>query len=443
MSTISIVTENTEKIAHDRTTIIMYFLEKSSIHKTFYYTITVLSSIALAIYTISLSWIVLTTTNKASSVGLFYMIASASSLLLTPFFSPLLTKTSHIKNIILISALVRSIALTMPLIFLELKINSAQRGNLLFTVAILFGPANSLFSSAIDALMLRNIENTNRALITKRTGLIRMVALAAGASLGGLVISLSKNGAEITAIISAALGLISGIICLTSNEANNKHPSIPFKKDDFIKKLLEGFLIIKRNHNLAYSSIILTLCFSVSQMSNSLLSPIIISQNKSAAYFGFISGSWYAGAVFTAALINIKSFSKKSISKEFFVLLLLGFFCILFSLLTSKLIQTITFTLMGGTFAYLRVLSTSNIALYTPNDKIGQVQIANSNIISFFSIIIYIIPTILQKMLPTSIFFAWGLIIMAVSLFFLKKILFNSSNEIKFELNKISPHNTD
>ena len=95
----------------------------------YYYSVNALSWSAVGLYTVSLSWLVLASTHRASSVGFFYLLASASSLLISPFLGPLLGKSRYTTLLILASATVRSAGLTIPLL---LEVLNTGIGNTFF-----------------------------------------------------------------------------------------------------------------------------------------------------------------------------------------------------------------------------------------------------------------------------------------------------------------------
>ena len=156
--------------------------------------------------------------------------------------------------------------------------------------------------------------------------------------------------------------------------------------------------------------------FSVSQMSNALLAPIITAQQKSSSDFGLISSAWAVGAIASAVLVNASSAKSSTGGNRFAVLLFLGVLSILFALTKSTITQTAVFAGMGAVFSYLRIMAASDIALHTPNEKIGQVQVTLSNFISLTALIVYAIPTLLESLPPTLTFSIWGTGIVVVSL---------------------------
>lgn len=378
----------------------------------YYYAVNALSWSALGIYTVSLSWLVLSTTHKASSVGFFYLLASASSLLISPFLGPLLGKSKYTIFLILASATVRSVALTIPLIMAAL--NAGATNSLVFMVAILFGPSNSVFSAASEGMMLRSWPPDHRSAIARRVGLIRQIALAIGFSSAGFLVA--EFGSQITSAIGAFLGMASALICLRFGNKNLEvTPNATSYKRSYLLRLTDGVAIIGSTPMLLLPCVVATLGFSVSQMSNALLAPIVTSQQKSANEFGFITSAWAFGAITAALLMNISSVKPNKVVNWLLPLLLLGVLSIVFSHTQSTTAQIGLFTGMGAIFSYLRISSGTQIALHTPSEAIAKVQLTLSNLISLTALFIYTIPWLLKSLAPNLIFSIWGITIIIAS----------------------------
>lgn len=380
-----------------------------------YYSVNALSWAVLGIYTVSLSWLVLATTKSTASVGLFYLTASLSSLAITPFLGPFLEKATHIRSIIAMSAAARSVALMIPSMLIVFELPAVHVVSLVFLVAILFGPSNSVFGPATDGLMLRCWSGSDRAKIAKRASLIRQIALATG--FGGAGIAVAAVGAEITSAIAAVLGIVSAAVCLSSSYQTQ---AVSAHKDQrmpgFYVRLTEGLRLIRVSPMLLIPCVVTGLGFSISQMSNALLAPIIAGQHKSASDFGLITSAWACGAIAAAILVNASSVKSIAGINRFFVLLSLGLLSILFAATSSTFTQIAVFACMGAVFSYLRVTAASDIALHTPNEKIGQVQVALSNFVSLIALVVYLIPTLLDRLPPAVTFSIWGGGIVIVSL---------------------------
>lgn len=340
------------------------------------------------------------------------MLASASSLTISPFLSPLLGESNHTRSIILTSALVRSVALTIPLILETFNIGNADV--LVFFVAILFGPSNSIFGAASEGLMLRSWSADDRSVIARRAGLIRQIALAGGFASAGFLVT--NFGSQNTSAIASVLGMMSALIGLRFFDKNVKlikHSILC--KQPYLPKLTEGITIIGSTPMLLLPCVVAILGFSASQMSNALLSPIVTAQKKAASDFGLITSAWAVGAITAALLINMISLKPNKVVHWFFSLLLLGIFCIFFSYMQSTIAQIFLFTAMGAIFSYLRITSGMQIALYTPSERIEKVQLTLSNLISLTAVIIYTIPWLLKNLAPTLIFAIWGITIIIAS----------------------------
>lgn len=264
----------------------------------YYYSVNALSWSAVGLYTVSLSWLVLASTHRASSVGFFHLLANASSLLISPFLGPLLGKSRCTTLLILASATVRSAGLTIPLL---LEVLNAGTGNsLVFLVAILFGPSNSVFGAASEGMMLRKWPPIQRSSIARRVGLIRQIALSIGFSSAGFLVA--EFGSQVTSAVAAFAGMTSALICLRFEDKKLKFTqnSAPYKRS-YLLQLTEGIKIIGAIPMLLLPCVVATLGFSVSQMSNALLAPMVTAQQKSAEEFGLITGAWAVGNNISAA----------------------------------------------------------------------------------------------------------------------------------------------
>lgn len=406
---------------------------KPSFNVFSYYSVNALSWAVLGLYTVSLSWIILATTQSTGSVGLFYLTASLSSLIITPFIGPFLEDAAHIRSIIVMSAAARSMALMIPLMLIVLEFPPIHVISFVFLVAVLFGPSNSVFGAATDGLMLRCYSGSDRAKIAKRVSLIRQIALATGFGCAGITIA--AVGAEITAAIAAVLGVVSAAVCLSpSCQAQTILDHRDYRMPGFHVRLTEGLRLIRVSPMLLVPCVVTGLGFSISQMSNALLAPIVTGQHKSASDFGLITSAWACGAIAATILVNVSSVKAISGINRFFVLLSLGLLSILFATLSSTFAQVAVFACMGAVFSYLRITAAFDIALHTPNEKIGQVQVALSNFVSLIAIVVYLIPTLLHRLPPAATFSIWGggIVIVSLGVLIFKKIsTARSSNHIE------------
>lgn len=377
-----------------------------------YYVVNAFSWGAVGLYTVSLSWLVLATTNKASSVGFFYLLASASSLLVSPFLGPLLGKSKHATLLMFGSATVRSVALTIPLALAALNVGTAT--SLVFLVAILFGPSNSVFAAVSEGMMLRCWAPDERSAIARRVGLIRQIALAMGFSGAGFLVA--EWGSQITSAIAALAGMVSALICLCfGNKSPDAAADTTTYERSYFSRLTDGIAIIGSSPMLLLPCVVATLGFSVSQMSNALLAPIVTFQQKSANEFGLITSSWAVGAITAALLMNMSPAKYNKVLHWFLPLLLLGVLSIVFSHTQSTMAQIGLFTGMGALFSYLRISSGAQIALHTSSEAIAQVQLTLSNWISLTALFIYSIPWLLKSLAPALIFSIWGITIIIAS----------------------------
>jgi MFS family permease len=388
---------------------------QDQLHRSKYYLTNALNWCVLGIYTVSFSWLVLFKTNDPASVGLFYLLASLSSLAITPFIGPFLEKISHLRTVIFTTVLIRSFALMLPFIFTLSTSIDNYGATLVFLAAIFFGFSNTLFGSATDALMLRWWSGDDRANIAKRTGLVRQVGLASG--FGGAGMSISLIGTENTLVIATVLSLLSASICLSSNVNEFITSSTEkIETQSYFSKLANGLVFIQTTPAIFLPCIITALGFSVSQISNALLAPIISSQLKNSLDFGYISSAWAFGAIASAILINTSLINFAFHFNRFYALLALGLLSISFAMSESTLMQVIIFCGMGAVFSFLRIASASDIARNTPVGKIGQVQTTLSNFISLIALVVYVIPTFSKNSPPILTFTLWGVGIVCVSL---------------------------
>lgn len=378
----------------------------------YYYAVNAFSWSSVGIYTVSMSWLVLATTYRASSVGFFYLLASASSLLVSPFLGPFLGKSNNTIFLIISSATLRSAALAIPLTFAALHVDTENK--LIFLVAILFGPSNTIFGAASEGMMLRCWSPHDRSAIARRVGLIRQVALAVGFSSAGFLIA--EFDCQTTSAVAAALGMASALICVHFGNRNAEFTSnsISYERS-YLSQLTDGIKTIGSTPLLLLPCAVATLGFSVSQMSNALLAPIVTFQQKSANEFGLITSAWAVGAITAALLINVISVKSNRLGNWFLPLLLLGVFCIVFSHTQWTLAQIGLFMAMGAIFSYLRIVSGIQIAQHTPSEKISKVQLTMSNFISLTALAIYSIPWILKSLAPAVIFSIWGITIIIAS----------------------------
>lgn len=378
----------------------------------YYYAANALNWGTVGLYTVSLSWLVLATTHRASSVGFFYLLASASSLLISPFLGPLLGKSRYTTLLILASATARSAAFAIPWILAALNIGAAS--SLVFLVAILFGPSNSVFGAASEGMMLRSWSADHRSAIALRVGLIRQIALAIGFSSAGFLVA--EFGSQITSAIAAFSGMASALICLCLANKNLKSTQNATSYDrSYFLRLTDGIAIMRSSPMLLLPCVVATLGFSVSQMSNALLAPIVTYQQKAAPEFGLITSAWAVGAITAALLMNMISLKPNKGLNWFFPLLLLGVLSIVFSHTRSTIAQIGLFTAMGAIFSYSRISSGAQIALHTPSESIAKVQLTLSNLISLTALFIYTIPWLLESLAPALIFSIWGITIIIVS----------------------------
>ena len=391
----------------------------------YYYAVNALSWSAVGLYTVSLSWLVLATTHKASSVGFFYLLASASSLLISPFLGPLLGKSKYTIFLILASAIVRSVALSIPLLLAALNVGAAS--SLVFLVAIFFGPSNSVFGAASEGMMLRSWSAEHRSAIARRAGLIRQISLAIGFSSAGFLVA--EFDSQTTSAIAAFSGITSALICLRFGNPEVAPTAISYQRS-YLSRLTDGIASMRSNPVLLLPCVVATLGFSASQMSNALLAPIVTSQQKAANEFGWITSAWAVGAITAALLMNLISVKSNKVLNWFLPLLLLGLLSIVFSHTRSTTAQIGLFMAMGAIFSYLRISSGTKIALHTPSQDIAKVQLTLSNLISLTALFVYAIPWLLKSLAPALIFSIWGITIIVVSFCMLLSLKFFDKGDI-------------
>ena len=376
----------------------------------------------MGLYTVSLSWTVLSLTHDAASVGIFYLSASASSLLASPLAGLLLANPRHRhhrQRIILAAGAVRSFALLIPSMLQNLDLAAADRKTFILAVAVLFGPANSLYGAVSEGWLLDTTPAPARHRIARRVGLIRQVAFCAGLALAGF--SIMKTSAETTSALAAILGMAGVLACLfpvRPHARSKDEPMSPWSRPapSFLLRTTAGMMLIRTMPALIFPCFVATLAFSVSQMANASLAPIMVAHMKPAATLGLVASSWGAGAIGAAMLANIcPTLPTGSRSSYLFFLSVLGVSCVTFSATESTPAQMILFAGMGGIFSWLRIGTQAEIALHTPAERIAVVQLALSNLVSVTAVAIYLLPSLLNRFPPGGIFALWGAVVVVVA----------------------------
>lgn len=381
-----------------------------------YHTSNALSSFMLGLYAVCLSWYMLSKSNNPTAVGWFYCTASLLSLLITPFFSNYLINDKYTIKIFRWVTVIRTSAFFIPS-FLELNWLSAEVTVLcILIIAGLFGPSNTLFGSALDAMGMKDFSAEERLKISKRVSLVRQLSLTGGGLIAAGALAAQIMGITDLIAIGGLFSALAGLPFYKWPVSHHHAKSIDSGKlQNKVKfKVFQGFASLTQSPHLLPPALMFVLAFSASQMSASLLPSLMQSVGKSAGDYGLVSSSWGMGALAATLLLNLfpPKTNQNNIHSAWF-LMVYGILGMVFCTLSHTMQLALTFAAMGASFALVRVLANAEVMYKSDASHIGQIQLAISNAVSLTALLVYLIPTLFNA-LDSNTLYAYSNALMAL-----------------------------
>ncbi len=366
--------------------------------------------LALGFFTIAMSWLVVKSGSGSGSVGIFWFCTSLSSLVFTPVFGALLDRPANHFRVLGGAQAFRFLALVGLQASDALWDQGDESLAALLIVASLFGPANSLANVSLDAIVLGAQDSADRARTVKRAALVRQVALGLGFAAAGSLMAILDPKA------TAALG---GLFCICSLLfARTARPmrlaKVDHPRKSFWERLSRGGRVILGNRQLLVPVLLVVAAFSISQITNALLAPILAAQGKTPAEFGLMESVWTLGAIGAASVLAARGSTPLRNQRAVVQLIALGALCVLFALTDSTAVQLVIFACMGALFSMVRIDSAAAIAEAADADCIGPVQASSAAAVSAVALLMYGLPTLLQRSGPVFTYLISGVIVMAL-----------------------------
>jgi DHA3 family macrolide efflux protein-like MFS transporter len=372
--------------------------------------------VAIGAYWVTLSWTILGIDPSQAAVGKLLVIGSLCTLLTAPIIGLIVDRVGVRKITIIGQGFSLVAGLTPTCIsLLNFKLNPLD----IYFMSLLVSISSILSITSFDRTIKFTIPASS--LKKKRTllSVFQQLAMMVGTGMSGFLIAKYSEFfvfplISILAIISCSIFIITvkDIEFPLSHDESKKSHILSFK---------QGIQHITQNRSLLISALCIASVYTTAQVINvSLPAFIKLELGDSSNLFGLCETSWALGGIVSAVILTalINNYNLNWLS--LFFLMGLGFFMIWFAQLNNPSLILFACLVMGALFSFSRTLADANVLSLCSHDMIGRVRSNVMAITSSLSIVIYVIPIVIKKMLPSTLYVVVGLITIITSFVLIK-----------------------
>lgn len=372
-----------------------------------------LSNIGLGIHLFTMSWLVLDLTESTSSLGWLFSLSTLPVIILSPFFGVLIDNWDRRMIVVIIQGFKGILLLTVPILLLT----GTFHLTVLYGISFLMAIADRLYYPASKGLMREMLTKDQLLSANSMAGVAMQLGMLIGSVIAGFLLHLI--GGANTILANSILAFASSfMIFFTRKGIVNPKSKIGKGYNSFFGELRDGLQYVRDNKTILKIAVLVAVTEFTIQIYNILSVPFIRNDMKMGPEVLGLLDSFFAwGAIIGGITLTtmITWFGRKyfmSIS-----LLLMGVFFGLIPLMQGIFSGGAIFLLFGTTLLQARTLYSTLIHEQVETHYQGRVNSMIYTLTSIFGFVIYaIIGYIGEKVSPSLVFHAIGLIIVSGSI---------------------------
>jgi MFS family permease len=297
------------------------------------------------------SWLVLTLTHSATTLGVIVALQTIPVLLLGPYGGVIADRVDKRRLMVVLQAAMGVQALILGLLTVTGAVELWQIG----VLALLLGLNNAFENPARQSFMLEMVGPENLRNAVSLNSVLVNVARVIGPAVAGLLIATAGEG--VCFLVNAA-SFVAVVASLATLDRSAIHPSPPSGREP--GQLREGLTYIRRTPELAVPLVMMALAGCLAYEFQVTL-PVMASQglHAGATGFGFMTSAMGVGAVLGGLVVAAKG--KTGLPPLIAAATAFGVVLLLASLAPSLPLELLALALAGG--ASISFMSTGNSTL--------------------------------------------------------------------------------
>jgi MFS family permease len=354
---------------------------------------------------ITLSWTMLGIEANQAAVAHLLIIGSLCTLLTSPILGLIVDRIGFRKTTVLGQIFSLTAALIPTLITsLGYKLISP----FIYLMTFMFSISSILCLTAFDKTLKFLILPASLRKARLQISIFQQTSLMLGTALSGFFIS--KYNEFYVFNIIALFAVISITIFLYSTwKATSQLSMSEAKHETYWLSFASGIKYIMQNKTLIASCLCIALAYSSAQVINvSLPAFIKLELKRNSDLFGSCEALWAFGGIFAAGMLNLLASRFNLDWLPIIALACLGASMMLLSALTYPAIILFVLMVMGALFNIARTLADANVLAACSHEMIGRVRSNTMAVTSFVGIGIYLVPVVVDRLLPSTLYFFVG-----------------------------------
>jgi DHA3 family macrolide efflux protein-like MFS transporter len=372
--------------------------------------------VAIGAYWITLSWTILGIDPSQAAVGKLLVIGSLCTLLTAPIIG-LIVDRLGVRKITIIGQCFSLIAGLMPIsLFL---FNSKLTSLSVYIMAFLVSVSSMLCITSFD----RTVKFCIPAISLKKTrtflSVFQQLAMMVGTGVSGFLIA--KFSEFLVFPLISILAIVSCSVFIISLRNVEFPLSQDESKESHLLSFKQGIHHITNNRPLLIAALCIASVYTTAQVINvSLPAFLKLELGESSNLFGLCETLWAFGGIASAMVLTVLVNNYKLNWLPITSLMGLGFCMIWFAQLSNPSLILFACLVMGALFSLSRTLADANVLSLCNHDMIGRVRSNIMAITSLLGIVIYMIPIVIKKMQPSTLYLLVGFITIIISFILVK-----------------------
>jgi DHA3 family macrolide efflux protein-like MFS transporter len=381
--------------------------------------------IAIGAYWITLSWTILGINPNQDAVGRLLIIGSLCTLLTAPIIGLIVDQVGFRKITVLGQSFSLVGGLIPSLVFMfGYKLTSLW----IYVIALMVSISSIFCIASFDRAIKFTVPLSKLKKTRTVLSIFQQSAMMIGTGMSGYLIA-KYSEFLVFPLISILAVISSSVFLIAMKGVEYSELRTDDVKKSHLMSFMQGIQHITHNKALLISALCIAAVYITAQVINvSLPAFIKLELGDGSNLFGLCEALWALGGITAAmmltALINHYHLNWLPLAS----LTCLGFLMIGFAQLNNPSLILLACLIMGALFSISRTLADANVLSLCSHEMIGRVRSNIMAITSSIGIIIYTIPILAKKMLPSTLYFLVGTLTIIISLFLINLYRKNRSS---------------